>query len=106
MHLLMTKKTDNDEVPPSPSIEIISGKFGPEDEVILWHGRMPTLLEIGQIVAHVLQNDERIWPRSEGYDGGERWRNYLIETLFRGKVTFAMCKKYGLRIPRNPSFFS
>lgn len=102
----MQKSNVDDEVPFPPSIEFIAGKFGPQDQVLLWHGRMPTMLEIGQIIVHLLKNDEKIWPRSEGYDGGDRWRNFIMETVFRGKITYAMCKKYGLRYPRNPpSFF-
>ncbi len=97
---MIVNKSPNDEVPLSSSFELVPGKYGPDDEVLLLNGRMPSMLEIAQAVAHFFKNDERIFPQSRGFEGGDKWRKFILETLFRGKVTYDMLRRYHLKYPR------
>ncbi len=97
----MTMNTsENDEVPLSPNFDVEPGNYGPDDEKLFFNGRMPTILEIAQAIVQFLKNDERNYPKSRGFQGGDMLRKFILEVLFQGKITFDMLRRYHLRYPR------
>ena len=99
-NVMITQKSEEEEVPLSPAFDIAKGKYGPDDEVLFFNGKRPSILEIAQTIVHFIRNDERIYPRSKGFQGGDMLRKFLIEVLLKGKITFEMLRRYHLRYPR------
>ena len=100
MNLRKFNDDNDDEVPLSSSFDIAPGNYGPDDERLFFNGRMPTILEIAQVIVHFLKNDERNYPKSRGFQGGDMLRKFILEVLFQGKITFDMLRRYHLRYPR------
>ena len=96
---MIIHKSENDEVPLSPSFDTAPGNYGPDDVRLYFNGKMPSILEIAQAIVHFLRNDERNYPRSKGFQGGDMLRKFILEVLFQGKITYDMLRRYHLKYP-------
>lgn len=86
--------SDNEDL--SPSFSTMKGKKSEEDKVLLYHGFKIRFVELGEAAAFLYQNEERLYPRSKGFKGGEMLRQFLNECMHRGKLSDDILKKYGL----------
>ena len=68
------------------NFEIIQGKKSPDDKILLWHGHAPTMEEVATMCLFFKENEDRIYPPSDGYKGGKLFIEYIAKTLIRGKI--------------------
>ena len=78
------------------SFSVSNGNRGFSDKILFYRGTPITIAELGEAVAFLYRNEERIYPKNRGFKGGEMLRNFLNECMTRGRLTPDLLKKYGL----------
>ena len=73
-----------------------NGKKGDGDEIIKYNELPITILEIGQILLKLWNNEDKIYPPAEGFRGGQMTKDFLDEIFQTRQITDDMLRRYKL----------
>ena len=68
------------------SITFKSGRKGRKDRKIFYHGHLVTMCEVITLAVLLCRNEDAIYPKSEGFQGGDMFRNDLLEWLDKREI--------------------
>lgn len=64
------------------------GRKGPQDQVLEWHTphgwQLIRLDDVAFIVEFLYRNEDRLYPRANGFQGGEKFLKYLTQAAREG----------------------
>ena len=66
------------------------------DIILFWNGFAVTMVELGIACGFIYRNEERIWPPSNGFEGGEKFKKFINECMSTGFPTKELRKKFRL----------
>ena len=66
------------------------------DIILFWNGFAVTMVELGIACGFIYRNEERIWPPSNGFEGGEKFKRFINDCMDIGFPTKELRKKFKL----------
>ena len=66
------------------------------DIILFWNGFAVTMVELGIACGFIYRNEERIWPPSNGFEGGEKFKRFINDCMNIGFPTKELRKKFKL----------
>ena len=66
------------------------------DIILFWNGFAVTMVELGIACGFIYRNEERIWPPSNGFEGGEKFKRFINDCMNIGFPTKELRKKFRL----------
>ena len=66
------------------------------DIILFWNGFAVSMVELGIACGFIYRNEERIWPPSNGFEGGEKFKRFINDCMNIGFPTKELRKKFKL----------
>ena len=78
-------------------ITFIQGRKGPNDKIIYYHEKPISIKELGELYVLLCENEDELYPKSEGFMGSDMLEQFLKDVKQAGGVTPKILKKYHLK---------
>lgn len=79
------------------TISTDKGTKGPEDIIIKYNELPITFKEIGQILLMLWENEDKLYPPSDGFQGAKMSLNFINELFDTRTMTDDLLKRYFLK---------
>ena len=81
-----------------PHIKLVPGKKGPGDKVVLWNNEPISVEELAVVCVLFSNNEDGLFPKSEGFDGGDMVMKCLQDCMQSREVNEDILKHYKVKM--------